>query len=150
MGSNHEKNWRSKISWHTPFKYSLSNDRVQFIRWSDPDRKTTQRITRNIVFVSPKWSCWPLLLQWEGEPQQLCQHQHRGWRRRRGGRGSSRGPLREYRGHFWKMFNLYFLLRAAVFLFLKDYVNLSWCFASHLVQLKSRFCKYLRSSCLVA
>ena len=20
MGSNHEKNWRSKISWHTPFK----------------------------------------------------------------------------------------------------------------------------------
>ena len=21
MGSNNEKNWRSKISWHTPFKY---------------------------------------------------------------------------------------------------------------------------------
>ena len=21
MGSNYEKNWRSKISWHTPFKY---------------------------------------------------------------------------------------------------------------------------------
>ena len=24
MGSNHEKNWRSKISWHTPFKRGTS------------------------------------------------------------------------------------------------------------------------------
>ena len=23
IGSNHEKNWRSKISWHTPFKGSI-------------------------------------------------------------------------------------------------------------------------------
>ena len=25
MGLNHEKNWRLKISWHTPFKQSLSD-----------------------------------------------------------------------------------------------------------------------------
>ena len=24
MGSNHEKNWRSKISWHTPFNTGIA------------------------------------------------------------------------------------------------------------------------------
>ena len=26
MGSNHEKNWRSKISWRTPFKNNIYSD----------------------------------------------------------------------------------------------------------------------------
>ena len=31
MGSNHEKNWRSKISWHTPFKNVFDKKEYEII-----------------------------------------------------------------------------------------------------------------------
>ena len=83
MGSNQEKNWRSKISWHTPFNIIMRNQpkkvekKLSYCNSNIKDL-VIQNWPRGLIPVHVVWESWPrglalipVLVIWDSWPRGL-------------------------------------------------------------------------------